>query len=174
MSVPAIVVTADLDAYLSGDPQAALDRATATVRAYCGWHVAPQATTSVVVDAPDSTVLLPSLHVTDVASVTVDGEPVPVGDVVWGEDGVLKLNRCSRRGRVEVTFTHGYDVVPNVAGVILALAAREKENPTGVARAQVGQVSETYSQAAHNQTAGGSLLATERASLAPYKLPTRP
>ena len=170
-----LVTPEDLDAYLSGDSEKALAAAEAAVRAYCGWHVAPvKAETVTVWSAGDRSVLLPSLHVTEVASVMVDGEPVE--DYTWTSDGILRgVRKC---GTVEAVLTHGHDG-DSTAGVllssiILATAVRAKSSPSGLMRAQVGQVSETYSQTATNQAGGVALLTSEKNLLAPYKLPSRP
>lgn len=170
-----LVTTTELDAYLSGDSDTALGLAEAAVRAYCGWHVAPVKSATVTAwGVGDGVLLLPSLHVASVESVTVDGDPVT--DYTWREHGTLH-GRCWR-GRVEVSFTHGFDVdspaYQVVRGLILAVAARAKASPNGVMRAQVGQVSETYSQTATNQAGGVALLTSEKNLLAPYKLPPRP
>lgn len=170
-----LVTATELDAYLSGDSDTALGLAEAAVRAYCGWHVAPVKSETVTAwGAGDGVILVPSLHVVSVESVTVDGEPVT--DFTWREHGTMH-GRCWR-GRVEVSLIHGFDqgspAYQVVRGLILAIAARAKASPNGVMRAQVGQISETYSQTATNQAGGVALLSTERDVLAPYKLPPRP
>lgn len=170
-----LVTTTELDAYLSGDSETALATAEAAVRAYCGWHVAPVKSETVTVwGGGDGVILVPSLHVVSVESVTVDGEPVT--DFTWREHGTLH-GRCWR-GRVEVSFTHGFDLgspaYEVVRGQILAIAARAKASPDGVMRAQVGQVSETYSQTSTNQAGGVSLLTVEKKALDAYVLPPRP
>lgn len=170
-----IVTTGQLDAYLTGDPQSALDAATAAVRAYCGWHVAPPATETVAVDADGYTVLLPSLRITAVSSVTVDGAPLGADAFEWSAAGILRLTASARGFRkVEVAMTHGFDTAPDVAAVIFAVAARAIASPSGVVRAQVGQVSETYTQTGANQAGGVALLDAEMATLDRYKLPPRP
>lgn len=170
-----LVTPEDLGAYLSGDSERALAAAEAAVRAFCGWHVAPSKTEVVTVwGAGDRSVLLPSLYVAAVASVTVDGEPVEGFE--WTPDGILRgVRKC---GRVEVEMTHGHDADSTagtlLSSIILATAARTIASPSGLMRAQVGQVSETYSQTATNQAGGVALLDSERALLDPYKLPSRP
>lgn len=170
-----IVTTGQLDAYLAGDPQAALDMATAAVRAYCGWHVAPSQVETVTVDADGHTVLLPSLHVTAVSSVTVDDVLLEAEAFDWSAAGILRLtaSACGFR-KVTVVMTHGYETVPEVAAIILAVSARAIASPSGVVRAQVGQISETYSQTGANQAGGVALLDAEMATLDRYKLPPRP
>lgn len=173
--VDPIVTTDDLDAYLSGDKQQSLDAATAAVRAYCGWHVTPVVTESITVDVEGCTVLLPSLHVLDLEALKVDGEDVPRGDgYEWSQTGTLRVHAKRGFRKLEITMTHGYKSAPDVAGVILAAAARYIASPSGIVRAQVGQVSETYTQTGFNQAGGVALLESEKAILDPYKLPPRP
>ena len=171
-----LVTSDDLDAYLSGDPNAALEAAEAAVRAYCGWHVAPVKAETVKVDATAGIALVPSLRVVSVDSVTVNG--VTASGYQWREHGVIRDLRGYCDGEVLVSMTHGFDVDSPVAEVlrstILAVAARAQVSPTGVVRAQVGQISETYSQTGSNQAGGVSLLDGEKAALDAYRLPPRP
>lgn len=181
--VDPIVTTGDLDAYLGGDKQQSLDAATAAVRVYCGWHVTPVVTETVTLDVEGCTALLPSLHVLDLEAVKVDGEDVPRGNgYEWSQAGILRVHARrgfrvhARRGfrKLEATMTHGYEDAPDVAGVILAAAARSVLNPSGVSRSQVGQISETYSQAGRDPAVGAVLNSQEKAILDRYKLPSRP
>jgi hypothetical protein len=180
--VDPIVIPVDLDAYVSGDPQTLIDEATTQVRSYCGWHVTPSVTETVTLDASGmATQMLPSLHVTDVATVTYDGAVLAADDYEWREIGVLHLKydgpnisqlcKWSLKNRsVEVTMTHGYASAPDVAGVILALASRAQSAPGGGFVRQVGQVSFQ----APSGDGGGYLLESEKAVLDRYKLPPRP
>lgn len=165
---------ADLDAYQSGDPQAVIDQATALVRAYCGWHVSPVATETITVDSDGGRVLLlPSLHVTGITSVTVDG--VEQTDYSWSEAGYVTGCYWPVGPRsVVVTLTHGFADVPDVKSIILAIASRAQASPNGVIRAQAGQVSETYSQTSSNVAGGVSLMAHEMRILDLYRIPGRP
>ena len=170
-----LVQSSELDAYLSGDSDAALVAAEAAVRSYCGWHVAPPKAETVTVWGDGADVaLVPSLHVTEVSEVRVDGKAVD--GYTWRAHGTFHGRRLC--GRVEVDMTHGF-AADSPAGevlrsTILAVAARAKASPSGVVRAQVGQVSETYSQTGSNQAGGVALLDSEKAALAPYRLPMRP
>lgn len=83
------------------------------IRAYCGWHVSPSITETITLDGPGSdTLFLPSLHVTDVASVTVDG--VAQNEPEWSESGLIRGAFHGRRFRsIVVTLTHGYTELPH-------------------------------------------------------------
>lgn len=174
-----LVQSSELDAYLSGDSDAALVAAEAAVRSYCGWHVAPSKAETVTVRGEgEPALLVPSLHVTGVTEVRVDGKVVD--DVSWYAHGALYSQRGYGRwcGRVEVDMTHGYEANSPAGEVlrstILAVAARAIASPSGVVRSQVGQISETYSQTGSNQAGGVVLLDNEKAALDPYLLPPRP
>lgn len=160
-------------------------RAEAAVRAYCGWHVAPETDALLTLDGPGSPVLLlPSLHVTAVASVAENGELVDPADYSWSASGVVRRSRSALtiatwsgsgwtdalRG-VTVAFTHGYQEWPlEVQAVVERLAARALEGATVLT--QVGSVS--YATGEDGLPIGGTLSSVDRAVLDRYKLPPRP
>lgn len=149
------------------------DAAEALVRAYCGWHVAPSQTDTVYVDGTGTrNLMLPSLHVTDVSVVTDDGVTL-VDTYEWSADGRLFYSSGYFTGKfrgVEVTFTHGYDEMPDdVQNVIEQIAARGAS--TG-AYVQVGQV--RVATDSSGAPLSSSLTDADKAALAPYKLPPRP
>lgn len=153
-----------------------LEAAESLVRGYCGWHIAPSYADQEVTLWPSGTslLLLPSLHVTDVASVTEDG--TELDDYQWTEAGVLTRG-CWRwvTSPVVVTFTHGYDTVPpEVTAVVQAVAQRALDNPGSRPRAQDGPFADSYSQVGFNQAPALALLDAEKAILDRYKLPPRP
>jgi hypothetical protein len=161
----------------------ATERAAAEVRAYCGWHIAPQRDETLTLDGPGGPLLvLPSLHVVSVASVAESGTELdPVG-YAWSAAGVIRRtsstfpwSRCSGwtdalRG-VEVTLTHGYEEMPlDVTAVIERLAARAMDG-AGI-YSQVGAV--TYATGQDGLPASGSLTTLDRLVLDRYRLPPRP
>lgn len=162
-------------------------RAEAEVRAYCGWHIAPVETTTITLDGSGSPVLLlPSLHVTDVVSVTEGELAVDPNDYEWSESGVLRRSssspwvtrpgpRWSSRLRgVTVTFVHGYESWPlDVLAVVERLSARAVEGSRGPAvLTQVGAVS--YATGEDGLPVTSTLGSLDRAVLDRYKLPPRP
>lgn len=165
---------ADVAAWLGAPvPSFSQQVAEGAVTGYCGWHVAPERTETIRVQAPGSRVLLlPSLHVVDVVSV-LDDKGAPV-EHTWEATGVLRL-RGARTGRLDVTFTHGYAECPDgVAGVVLSVLGRAVTNPRGLVQAQEtrGPVtrSESYGASA-NEIGATGLLASERLVLDRYRLP---
>lgn len=148
------------------------------IRAACRWHVWPAVTETLVSDGPGSDLLrLPSLNVTAVTAVseTQRGKgqtptTVAVDDLEWSAAGLVwRHDRAcwtSRARGVSVTFTHGFDELPEelatlTAGVVQRLSA----NPLRLAQITVGQRSESYGGG------GGSamFLMDELAILAPYR-----
>lgn len=146
-----------------------LEAAMATVRSFCGWHVAPVIEQDLILDGSGSlSLLLPSKHVLGVSGVTENGTPVQVH---WSASGILRKESGqpwapSLRG-VTLHLRHGYE--PEEVGDVLAVAkaveARIRMNPGGnVTSYQAG----TQGQ---NMRAGSvPLFADERRTLQPYQL----
>lgn len=157
------LVVYDLD--VSEDDR--LDQAEAAVRTYCGWHIAPSRKQTVRLRSEwSSTLILPSLHVTDVAAVVVDGTVVDPTTYDWYDSGVVTALRCGHfgNGPVLVTFTHGYADPPrDVAAAVQALARSAIDNPKALKSFTRGPFSESYGDA------GDQFGALDR-----YKLPPRP
>lgn len=178
MSQPVLELagTTELANYRDGDDTLMLGAAEAMVRAYCGWHIAPHRIgVQVTVNGSGTHVLpLPSLHLTEVTSVTEDGSAVAVADMQWSQAGYVWRSQpwTTRLRGISAVISHGYDSVPlEVRAVVLGVAARVAASPEGIVRQQVGQVSLTFTQAAFNAAANITLLNHERAVLDRYRLP---
>lgn len=105
--------------------QAVISRVVDTVRDLCGWHVFPPREETIKVPTTgDKMVLLPTLKVRDVKNVTWDGEPLEGWD--WSEDGIIRLPRRLPEAfrRLEVTFTHGFELPKSMLGVIASMVSR--------------------------------------------------
>lgn len=178
-----LVTTDDLETFQSGDAQSAIDAATAIVRAYCGWHVSPSVEETITVKQQKPTVaafiltFLPSLHVTALTSVMVDGvEVVGFTDNDWTENGILLRAdgayywpySSNRIATIIVEITHGWapEDVPDFVSVVLALASRTQTSPQGGVVQQVGQV-RYATQAADDST---PFLVSELAILDKYRI----
>jgi hypothetical protein len=152
-----------------------LDQAESLVRRACGWHIAGIRDEVVTFQARGEHALpLPTLQVVNVSDVTVNGETLDPTLYTLDRNSLLRGTgdycdgwaRASWYGTVEVTMRHGYAVTPaEVTGVVQAIARRAVDNPTGATSWQVGMVRSTISDA------GMSLLDSEKAALAPYRLP---
>jgi hypothetical protein len=175
----------DLTRYLSGDQSQALDAADAMVRKYCGWHIAgPQTDTVTLPDWWSSNkLLLPTLNLTSVTSITVDGTDIDLSTVYVDPAGwIVWLDTCPiwtqvSQGNAVVVMTHGYTTPPaDVVQVVAALAARgiNSAGDGGMVATsrQVGQVSVGYS--AGSTGIEGAFLPSELAILRQYRIPALP
>lgn len=135
MSLAPLVQTADLAGkYGAKDAEFYVAAATAEVRRYCGWHIAPS------VDVVGGKypcgerglIMLLSLHVTGVDSVTVDGRQLDPGEYSWEECGVVTRLRPSwpRDPYALVDFTHGHaECPPDVASIVFEVATKAMALP---------------------------------------------
>ena len=177
MEYPGIVSPQDLEDAQAGNLDFFASQATAAVRAFCGWHVAPVITEDLVVDTPDSDVLLlPTMRLVNVVSASVDGVDV-LADLEWSEAGMVRNCRGWRRRfrGLSITIEHGFDVVNTpLVGLLASLTARAKIAPAGVVTQQdtAGPYTRqtTYAQVPGGGTPGLTLLQSERDQLAPYRL----
>lgn len=127
--------------------------AGALVRGACQWHVAPSVETTLVLDTEGGRVLfLPSLHVTEVLSVTDRAGNVLDG-WTWSASGMLERTTPWPSGfrAVQVRLRHGLEKVPeDLAAVVADLAgsrAVEAAKPAGLKAKTVGNVSYQYADA---------------------------
>ena len=151
-----------------------LKAAQQSVRSYCGWHIAPNITQTLKLDSYGArTLLLPSMHVTNISSLLVNG--VEMKDSIdWGAAGTVRLREgyfpdCP--GAVQVTLSHGFDAgeVADVTSLILKLAQRGSTGPGVIGSQSTNGSSVTFI------TAGGAplsipLLQIEKNALEPYRL----
>lgn len=145
----------DLATELVPSEEDRLLQAEQAVRDYCGWHIAPPRTDTVTLAGPVSRrLMLPSLYVTDVVSVTVDGiVQVPDVDYTVHREGYIERRSGWRSwwaaDLIEVVFTHGFEFPPaSVTAAVQALAQNAIGNPGGLTRKTVGPFAEAYSPSA--------------------------
>jgi hypothetical protein len=169
--VAPLITSLDLPRLDPEDASEAAVDASGLVRGYTGWHIAPTITETLLMQGQGGAYLsLPTLFVTAVSAVTIDGVAATMpGDVTWGANGRLYWGGAlwpTSFGSVTVTFTHGYAVVPaDVRAVTKAVARRMVANPSLARQEAVAGYSATYD---------GVLLGEERYRLARYRLPGRP
>ena len=146
----------------AADWAAALD----TVRAYCGWHIAPSRTDTIRLDGPGGTLLhLPSLHVTDIASIVSDGRTVTGFD--WSQDGMVSGSGWSSRlGGITATITHGHATLPGVVTAVARSLALAPDLPAKQETA--GPFSVTWDDST------STLSQVQEAALAPFRIRHRP
>lgn len=155
--IPPLISSTDLTSFNASDPDWFMDAAGETVRwTICQWHIAPSITETVSVPIqPDGTIMLPSLHVTGVESLCINGLTIDPSTYVVHEAGYIHRKRhsyfqwplwplesdhpfreypSSLARYADVTFTHGYSELPSaVKAVAFELATRAMEMPSGVA-----------------------------------------
>lgn len=153
-----------------------LHAAENAVRRECGWHIAPSITETIHLNGTGTPLLhLPTLHLTSLTSLTIDGREA-LADADWSESGMVELRSGvfpDRFRSIRVTMTHGFEMgeVPDVITLIMTLARRGASQPT-VASQSVNGASASYF------TAGGAplsipLLRSEKDLLAPYRIERR-
>lgn len=161
---------------LAGDPrlEPLLDGVTATIRRYCGWHIAPVIEETITVDGNGGYFLrLPTLRCVEVSSLKIVGKTVDKGRFGVSKLGMIELYDKpfpNRFGAVEVTFRHGFDSAPDVGQVIQQVLVNAFSSPMGVTREQAGQLAVTWSMTAPGVSGGISLLKRDRDLLASYRL----
>jgi hypothetical protein len=151
-------------------------RALAEVQAYCGWHIAPSETETITVDGSGSNVQpLPTLRMTDLLSLSVDGLPVDLTQIEWSEAGFIRCDvaQTDRLRGVVVEITHGYDAMPlDVQAVVDRFASRLIESDQmSTMLAQVGQVRVALGR--DGLPASAALTELDRLVLDRYRLPPR-
>lgn len=161
---------AELAETLEATEEERLEQAEAIVRAYCGWHIAPSREETVYLRARGGrSLLLPSMYVTDVASVTDDGTPLVLeDDYLWSQAGVISRPDLSYATwgytEVVVEFTHGYDIPPPDVTAAVQAVAQRMTSDRNIVRKTVGPFTDQYAE---------SLLGdAELASLRRYRIPS--
>lgn len=161
---------------LSADDR--LDQAEALVRSYCGWHIAPSRTATLTLSPiagwqrGTNRIILPSLYVTAISSVTLDGVVQTIGEeYTWTAPGVDLADVGGWSDSLVIAYTHGYTEAPKeVTAIVQSIAQRAVNNPGSLVRTQAGPFADTYSQTGFNQSLPMALLDAEKDILRPYKL----
>jgi hypothetical protein len=81
-----------------------------SIRDECGWHIAPEVTTTMKFRGEGTAILLPTMRLMDVSLIR-DRNGYPVTGVDWYQNGTLECE-AGFPTFVEVTFRHGYKVCP--------------------------------------------------------------
>ena len=159
-----------LAASIDAANRAILD-ASAAIQNYCRQQIEEVEDEEITLDSAGGTRLfLPELPVTGISEVVEDGEPMVEGDdYQLGQHGILhRVDQDWASGIqiVTVTYTHGYDPVPDdvVAGCTRAAArayqaglrAAETEGVPGVTAMGLGDYSVSFGAEA-GRSAGGVL-----------------
>lgn len=149
--------------------------AEARVRRFCGWHVAPIATSELVLDGRGGRrLLLPTGRIVSVANVRSDGDDVSGRVRFSNEVGALELDGGSwsrRYGGVTLSLTHGWapEDVPEVQAIILATAKRSLDGAGLYVQQAIGSASVTYASEG-GVPIGAPLMRSEKNELLPYRI----
>jgi hypothetical protein len=153
---------------------ALLGVASTVVRDYCGWQISAVTDQTVMLDGPGGHLLsLPCMNVSAVSAVQVmigDGLVAVVDYIPSVSSGMLRRRRGwpSEFSSIEVTYSGGYDPVPDVVvAVVCAIADRAQTLPVGVSQEATGLISRTYTG---TDTGPVSLNKAERDVLGPYRM----
>jgi hypothetical protein len=166
--------------------QAMLDSASAAIRRYCGWHIAPVLTVDLILDGPGGNrLVLPTLHVVGILAITEKTGPSTAvaydpADLDWSVNGVVAKRTCGpwtgRLGGVAAQFEHGWELaeVADLTQLVLSTVARSAMNPYGLASQAVGGVSIGMSPVAGGVSGGTALTAQEFGTVELYRLEPTP
>lgn len=181
--LPPLVTPAEFSAWTGGkvpeaDPRLVplLAGASAGVRRWCGWHVAPVLEETLTGDGPAGRLLLlPTGRLLEVVSGTNAGEAVDVAGLDFSAAGMVELRAGSwsgRLGSVSLRVRHGYDVadVADVAQIVKQVTANALASPMGATREQAGTVSVAWATTAPGVSGGLSLLQRDLDVLAAFKI----
>lgn len=153
----ALVTIVDFSGYLKRDlseadaytAQMLLDGASGAVTEYCGWHIAPVVSETVVVDGTGTLIqTLPTLNLLSLDTLTENGKALDVSRIDWSANGLLEKrvgHWTHRRRGIAAGITHGYELTPGwVATLIFAVAGRAFSSPLGIAAEAAGGESIEY------------------------------
>jgi hypothetical protein len=161
----------------------ALAGASAAIRRYCGWHIAPVINAVLTLDGPGTRILmLPTLRMVDLNAVTEiarDGttyDLLPDVDLEWSINGTVRKRSGGwfttvLRGLV-VDLDHGFAMedVADLTQVVLNMVARNLSNPYGVTAQAVGGVSISSGPGPGGQVGGLVVFPEQAAQLQSYRL----
>lgn len=175
--LPPLIDTETFDAMTGGKwatderiPQA-IAAASAAIRDWCGWHVAPSMPCRATVDGDGSgSVWLPTTCLTSVTSVEYAAS-TPSG-IQWSRIGqVVPSERVPLGlGAATIEYAAGFPTVPdNVAAVVAGLVVRGVALSYGVTAESAGGVSVSYAQGAAYAASAASVTDADQRSLAPYR-----
>ncbi len=140
----------------------ALQLASGTIQAVCGWSIGRTSSTTTVATLP---VYLPTRMLLSVDAITASGTALLPSAVRFTVQGLVQwAARSLAQGPLTISYTHGYaHTPPAVKAVCLEVAAAAVRNVPGRSSYAVGGVSETFASASGFDLRGD-------ARLTPYTL----
>lgn len=176
--LPDLITVSDFNAATNdryaGDAriEPAIAAASAAIRAYCGWHVAPVLDCSITLDGEAGDIWLPTNALASVTSAKVGGEDVTVTGS--NRRGRVRLaHKTCGLGNVAIDYVAGYDVAacPDLMGVVVQRVMASVAMTTyGVSQETAGGVSISYSGSALSDLGSAFLPDSAKAALSTYRL----
>ena len=176
--LPDLITVSDFNAATNnryaGDAriEPAISAASAAIRAYCGWHVAPVLDCSITLDGEAGDIWLPTNALASVTSAKVGGEDVTVTGS--NRRGRVRLeHKTCGLGNVAIDYVAGYDVAacPDLMGVVVQRVMASVAMTTyGVSQETAGGVSISYSGSALSDLGSAFLPDSVKAALSTYRL----
>lgn len=176
--LPDLITVSDFNAATNdryaGDAriEPAIAAASAAIRAYCGWHVAPVLDCSITLDGEAGDIWLPTNALASVTSAKVGGEDVTV--IGSNRRGRVRLaHKTCGLGNVAIDYVAGYDVAacPDLMGVVVQRVMASVAMTTyGVSQETAGGVSISYSGSALSDLGSAFLPDSVKAALSTYRL----
>lgn len=176
--LPDLITVSDFNAATNnryaGDAriEPAIASASAAIRAYCGWHVAPVLDCSITLDGEAGDIWLPTNALASVMSAKVGGEDVTVTGS--NRRGRVRLaHKTCGLGNVAIDYVAGYDVAacPDLMGVVVQRVMASVAMTTyGVSQETAGGVSISYSGSALSDLGSAFLPDSVKAALSTYRL----
>lgn len=176
--LPDLITVSDFNAATNdryaGDAriEPAIASASAAIRAYCGWHVAPVLDCSITLDGEAGDIWLPTNALASVTSAKVGGEDVTVTGS--NRRGRVRLaHKTCGLGNVAIDYVAGYDVAacPDLMGVVVQRVMSSVAMTTyGVSQETAGGVSISYSGSALSDLGSAFLPDSVKAALSTYRL----
>ena len=176
--LPDLITVSDFNAATNdryaGDAriEPAIAAASAAIRAYCGWHVAPVLDCSITLDGEAGDIWLPTNALASVTSAKVGGEDVTVTGS--NRRGRVRLaHKTCGLGNVAIDYVAGYDIAacPDLMGVVVQRVMASVAMTTyGVSQETAGGVSISYSGSALSDLGSAFLPDSVKAALSTYRL----
>ena len=170
-----------------------LNRAVASVRRFCGWHVAPVLTQTAILDGPGGPLLtLPTQKLLAITALSEDDQALDLTTLKWSLRGQVEkrvqtplpisyfgTGRYTHRtylpwnfwtdqlSGISVTMQHGYtaEEAPDFTEVIYSVADRMSQGQTSGTLVSVGPF-----RWSEDKTAGSAFTATEHSILEKFRL----
>jgi len=163
----------------ASDPRvpALLAGASAAVRRYCGWHIAPVLTEEdVLLDGSGGSVLrLPTLRLRALLALHNHTTELDVDAAEWSTKGLVRLRHSHWTDRyrgVRASYIHGYDLdeVPDLQQIVQQVVGHAISSPLGATREQAGSLAVQWATTAPGVSGGLTLLERDYAILNSYRL----